>query len=72
LQVPWGIDVSGLVSKLSLTAKVAAVIVTANLSGLAITSWLSWSADLSISLTRAESEWTKATQQFGATAEGAV
>jgi methyl-accepting chemotaxis protein len=63
---------SGLVSKLSLTAKVAAVIVTANLSGLAITSWLSWSADLSISLTRAESEWTKATQQFGATAEGAV
>jgi methyl-accepting chemotaxis protein len=63
---------SGLVSKLSLTAKVAAVIVTANLSGLAITAWLSWSADLSTSLTRAESEWTKATQQFGATAEGAV
>ena len=59
-------------SRLSLTAKVAVVIVSANLAGLALTTWLSWSADLKTALARAESEWTKATEQFGATAEGAV
>ena len=59
-------------SRLSLTAKVAVVIVSANLAGLALTTWLSWSADLETGLSRAESEWTKATEQFGATAEGAV
>jgi methyl-accepting chemotaxis protein len=59
-------------SRLSLTAKVAVVIVSANLAGLALTTWLSWSADLSTGLARAASEWTKATEQFGATAEGAV
>ena len=63
---------SRIVSKLSLTAKVAVVIVSANLTGLAVTTWLSWSTDLSTGLARAESEWTKATQQMGATAEGAV
>jgi methyl-accepting chemotaxis protein len=63
---------SSFISRLSLTAKVAIVIITANLTGLAVTTWLSWSADLSTGLARAESEWTKATQQIGATAEGAV
>ena len=60
------------VSRLSLTARVAVVIVAANLTGLGVTTWLSWSSELSTSLERAESEWTKATAQFGATAEGAV
>lgn len=60
------------ISRLSLTAKVAIVIVAANLTGLAVTTWLSWSAELSTGLERAESEWSKATQQMGATAEGAV
>ena len=63
---------SGVFSKLSLTAKVAVVIVAANLTGLAVTTWLSWSADLSASMERAEKDWSKATQQIGATAEGAV
>ena len=60
------------ISRLSLTARVAVVIVAANLTGLGVTTWLSWSTELSTSLERAESEWTKATAQFGATAEGAV
>jgi len=60
------------ISRLSLTARVAVVIVAANLTGLAVTTWLSWSADLSTGLSRAEREWTKTTEQFGATAEGAV
>ncbi|MDB5556500.1 MAG: methyl-accepting chemotaxis sensory transducer [Rhizobium sp.] len=64
--------VSGVFSRLSLTAKVAVVIVAANLTGLAVTTWLSWSADLSASMERAEKDWSKATQQIGATAEGAV
>jgi methyl-accepting chemotaxis protein len=60
------------ISRLSLTARVAVVIVAANLTGLAVTTWLSWSADLSTGLSRAEQEWVKTTEQFGATAEGAV
>jgi methyl-accepting chemotaxis protein len=63
---------SGVFSKLSLTAKVAVVIVAANLTGLAVTTWLSWSADLNASMARAEKDWSKATQQIGSTAEGAV
>lgn len=61
-----------LFSRLSLTAKVAVVIVGANLAGLAITTWLSWSADYSAGMERAKREWQQATQQIGATAEGAV
>ena len=64
--------ISGIFSRLSLTAKVAVVIVAANLMGLGVTAWLSWSADLSASMGRAERDWIKATQQIGATAQGAV
>jgi methyl-accepting chemotaxis protein len=59
-------------SKFSLTAKVASVIISANLAGLVLTTWLSWSADLDASLGRARQEWVKAGQQVGTTAEGAV
>ena len=59
-------------SRLSLTAKVAVVIIGANVAALAITTWLSWSADFAASMGRAETEWTQATQQIGVTAEGAV
>jgi methyl-accepting chemotaxis protein len=62
----------GAFSRLSLTAKLAVVIVGANLAGLAVTTWLSWSADLAAGMRRAETEWAQATQQIGATAEGAV
>ncbi len=62
----------GAFSRLSLTAKLAVVIVGANLAGLAVTTWLSWSADLAAGMRRVETEWAQATQQIGATAEGAV
>ncbi|MDB5524784.1 MAG: Methyl-accepting chemotaxis protein [Rhizobium sp.] len=59
-------------SRLSLTAKVAVVIIGANAAALAVTTWLSWSADLAASMGRAETEWTQATRQIGVTTEGAV
>jgi methyl-accepting chemotaxis protein len=61
-----------LFSRLSLTAKVAVVIIGANAGGLAVTTWLSWSADLAASMQRAQNDWMQATRQIGATAEGAV
>jgi len=61
-----------LFSRLSLTAKVAVVIIVTNGLALAITTWLSWSADLAASIERAETEWSQTTVQIGATVEGAV
>jgi methyl-accepting chemotaxis protein len=76
LRAAWlfvsGVMSLSIFSRLSLTAKVAVVIVSANLTGLAVTTWLSWSADLTASMGRSEMEWAQATQQIGATAEGAV
>jgi methyl-accepting chemotaxis protein len=71
-EILWGLWTLGSFFRLSLTAKVAVVIVSANLVGLAVTTWLSWSADLAAGMRRAQTEWVQTTQQVGATVEGAV
>jgi methyl-accepting chemotaxis protein len=57
---------------LSFIAKVAIVIIGVNLVALAVSSWLSWSANRAEGLSRADAEWVHTTEQIGVNAEGAV
>jgi methyl-accepting chemotaxis protein len=57
---------------LSFTAKVAVVIVGVNVVALAVSTWLSWSANRAEGMNRAEAEWVHTTEQIGVNAEGAV
>ena len=61
-----------ILTRLSLTAKIATIIVLANFAGLAVTSYFSWTAETAAALETAYLNWQRNAQQIGEIAEGGV
>jgi len=62
----------GLFTRLSLTAKIATIIVMANLIGLGVTSYFSWTSETAAALETAYVNWQRNSRQIGEIAEGGV
>ncbi|MCQ2004001.1 methyl-accepting chemotaxis protein [Rhizobium sp. NRK18] len=59
-------------SRLSLTARIASIIIAVNVVGLAISAYFSWSSDVATAIERAGDDWTKSTRQIADVAQGGI